>query len=201
MRGIRLKTGSGRMLKIVLIRPGSTDFDQQGRVQGTLDIPLSDDGKRQVTEAIGELRELEIGTIYTSPCRAASETARAIATALGLKVRSIDKLKNLDQGLWQGMLIDDVRTKQPKLYRRWQEEPESVCPPEGETIALARRRVAEAIAKLIKRHKNGVIGLVVPQPLASVVCNVLRRDELLDLWGSGEAATWETIPVTPDMVD
>lgn len=27
------------MVQIVLIRPGSTDYDEQGRIQGTLDIP------------------------------------------------------------------------------------------------------------------------------------------------------------------
>ena len=27
------------MVQIVLIRPGSTDYDQQGRIQGTLDVP------------------------------------------------------------------------------------------------------------------------------------------------------------------
>ena len=29
------------MLRIVLIRPGSTDYVDQGRIQGTLDIPLN----------------------------------------------------------------------------------------------------------------------------------------------------------------
>jgi len=29
------------MLKIVLIRPGSTDLNEQGRIKGTLDVPLS----------------------------------------------------------------------------------------------------------------------------------------------------------------
>ena len=30
------------MVRIVLIRPGSTDFDEQGRITGTLDIPLNE---------------------------------------------------------------------------------------------------------------------------------------------------------------
>ena len=36
------------MVQIVLIRPGSTDYDEQGRIQGTLDIPLNEQGTREV---------------------------------------------------------------------------------------------------------------------------------------------------------
>ena len=36
------------MVQIVLIRPGSTDYDEQGRIQGTLDIPLNDQGADEV---------------------------------------------------------------------------------------------------------------------------------------------------------
>ena len=40
------------MFKILLIRPGVTEYDQQGRVQGTLDIPLCEDGRREVEAMI-----------------------------------------------------------------------------------------------------------------------------------------------------
>ncbi len=59
----------------------------------------------------------------------------AISEALGLKLKKLDHMENLNQGLWQGVLIDDVRVKQPKVYRQWQEHPETVCPPEGEMSA------------------------------------------------------------------
>ena len=81
--------------------------------------------------------------------------------------------------------------------RRSRLVPETVCPPQGETIAAARQRVQAALSKLIKKHKtDGVVALVAPEPLASVVRNVLRRDELGDLWhGSEGTAKWELIEV------
>ncbi len=36
------------MLTVILIRPGSTDFDEQGRIQGTLDVPLNEQGAAEV---------------------------------------------------------------------------------------------------------------------------------------------------------
>ncbi len=92
------------------------------------------------------------------------------------------KLKNLDHGLWHGKLIDEVRQNQPKIYRHWRENPELACPPEGESIAVARERAQSAIAKILKKHRQGTIALVIPEPLASVVRGFLRNNELDDLW-------------------
>ena len=72
-------------------------------------------------------------------------------------------------GLWQGMLVDEVRHKQPKVYKQWQEHPESVGPPEGEIIPEATERVKEALEKLARKHRGETIVLVAPEPLASVV--------------------------------
>ena len=112
----RIDAATGRgclMLKILLFRAGSTDYDRQGRVQGTLDLPLSEDGKRQVNAAVGELGHQAVDAPLHEPLPGpASETAEVIGDALQVKVRALEKLQNLDQGLWQGMLIDDVKKKQ-----------------------------------------------------------------------------------------
>jgi probable phosphoglycerate mutase len=185
------------MQQILLIRPGATEYDQQGRVQGTLDIPLCEDGRHEVEALVGELRGQPIAAIYASPVQSAQQTAEAVAATLDLKVKKLDSLQNLDHGLWQGMLVADVKTKQPKVYRQWQEQPETVCPPQGETLGSARQRVQVALAKLLKKHKShGLFALVAPEPLASVIRNVLRQDEWGDLWQCCTArAKWELIEV------
>jgi len=188
------------MLQITLIRPGSTEYDQQGRIQGTLDIPLSDAGRKEVARAVDSLRNLGIQYLYSSPNNASEETAETIAKALGIRAKTADKLQNLDQGLWQGMLIEDVKTKQPRVYRQWQEQPESVCPPEGEMVSAARQRVQQFLAKITRKHREGVIGLVIPDPLASVVRCVLRSDNLADLWKPSECGSWETFTLPPAAV-
>ena len=80
------------------------------------------------------------------------------------------------------MLVEDVRHKQPKVYRQWQEQPENVCPPEGEMLGQADERVRNAIVKLLKRRKEGVIGLVLPEPLLSLARRFITHGALGDLW-------------------
>ena len=43
------------MVQMLVVRAGSTEFDEQGRIKGTLDIPLSDAGQGQVGRLIADL--------------------------------------------------------------------------------------------------------------------------------------------------
>ena len=67
------------MLRIVLVQPGATDFDEQGRIKGSLDIPLSRNGSNQVDRTVLELESVELDAIYVSPCESALQTAAALA--------------------------------------------------------------------------------------------------------------------------
>jgi len=190
------------MLRIILIRPGSTDFDDEERIQGALDIPLNANGSSQIAQAIDELREQGIETVYAPPCEPAQETGKVIARELDAKLKKLDRMKNLNHGLWQGMLVEDVRRKQPKVYRQWQAKPESVCPPQGETLNQAEDRVRTAMTRVLKRHKEGVIALVVPEPLLSLVrCFINNNNELGDLWKAPNGhERWEIVEVEPEKV-
>lgn len=189
------------MVRLVLIRPGATDFDDQRRIKGCLDVPLNDNGVKQAQQAAQSIGEIALDAIYSSPCQSAMQTAEILATAKRLRVQSIAGLKNVNHGLWHGKLIDEVRQHQPKVYRQFQEHPEACCPPDGESIADAEQRVKLAIAKLLKKHKKGAVALVVGEPLASLVKHCLLQAEIGDLWehecDHGEVETLEYDPVAP----
>ena len=64
---------------IFLIRHGSTELTDDGRISGWLDVPLTEDGRRQAAEAGCELADYGLGTIYTSGLKRARETADIVA--------------------------------------------------------------------------------------------------------------------------
>ncbi len=184
------------MLQLVLIRPGTTDFDEQGRIQGTLDIPLNEQGRRQVEQMIGELASRNIETVYCAESQHAMQTAELLAEALSAKVKRLSNMQNLDHGLWQGMLVEEVRLKQPTVYRQWQDQPECICPPQGEMLVEARSRVKAAMSKLVKKHRSGTVAVVAPEPLASLVRCCFGCGELGNLWKARTAGEcWEVIEV------
>jgi broad specificity phosphatase PhoE len=186
------------MLTIALIRPGESEYDSQGRVQGNLDVPLSVEGQRQVERVALELGGADLEVVYGPECEPAWESTQRLASMLGVKAKPIADMQNLDHGLWQGLLIDDVKRKHPKVYRQWQENPASVCPPEGETLQEAQERIQTCVAKLLKKHKQGRIGLVMPEPLASLVRAHFGQIDLGDLWHAGaDRPAWEWIEARP----
>jgi probable phosphoglycerate mutase len=160
------------MPQILLIRPGCTEFDEQQRIQGTLDLPLSPRGEQQVAGLLDELRKRDIDLVLASPCEPSRSTAAMIGSALGVDVKEIDNLQNVNQGLWQGLQLDAVRKKHPRVFRQWEESPESVCPPGGETLSEAVRRVRQALEKPLR--KKGTIAIVAADPLAAIIVSVLR---------------------------
>jgi broad specificity phosphatase PhoE len=188
------------MVQMLVVRAGATEFDEQGRIKGTLDIPLSEAGQGQVGRLIADLHEAKISHVYASPCRSAQQTAELLAADHKLKVKTIDELQNLDHGLWHGKLVDEVRVSQPKVFRQLQDHPETVCPPQGEPVGAALERVRAAVSRLIRKHRSGTVAIVVPEPLASFVRVALGDAELGDLWKAEcEAGGWQMIEAKTEL--
>lgn len=128
------------MCQVVLIRAGATLYDEQNRVQGVLDIPLSENGRGEVTRMAHELAQRMNGTLlaalYCGPGENVTRTAEIVGKALELRPKRIDEFRNLDQGLWQGLQIDEIRRRNTKLFRQWLEDPLTICPPQGETVEM-----------------------------------------------------------------
>ncbi len=157
-------------------------------------MPLSERGMNQAEILADETSEFRLRTIYTSPCESARQTAAIMASRSGAKVKVVDSFRNLDHGLWHGKLIDELRRNHPKLYRRGQETPWDICPPGGESIRDAQNRVTKAIAKVIKKSGESLVAIVIPDPMAWIVQNVLSGDELSNLWqAETDSARWDLI--------
>jgi broad specificity phosphatase PhoE len=167
---------------LALIRSGATDYDLQGRIRGSLDIPLCGEGIAEAGRAAAALAAAPPVALYTSTAACAIETSRIIGRAVGLRPRRIANLGNLDQGLWQGLLVDEIRRKQPRLYRQWQDNPWCVSPPEGELLEAACGRVENTLEKILRSHPAGRIALVVPAPLDRIVLWLLAGVSMGDLW-------------------
>lgn len=86
-------------MRLALLRHGPTAWNAEGRVQGTRDIPLSEEGKAKI-RALRPPREFESVRAYSSP----KLRARQTAACLGLKSVKLDaRLAEQDWGDWEGL--------------------------------------------------------------------------------------------------
>jgi broad specificity phosphatase PhoE len=192
------------MTQVVLIRPGATVYDEQHRVQGVLDVPLSERGVLEVAELAESLAgplvnlDFPIAALYCGPSENAVRTAETIGRALGLRPRRLEDLRNLDQGLWQGLQVDEIKRRHHKVFRQWMEDPFSVSPPHGESVEGAVDRIKGALKPLIKKHRDEAIGLVACEPIAQFIACMLRRDTRVQLTEQVRTGGFERISVGPE---
>jgi len=160
------------MYTAIVIRPGRTEFDSEGRIQGAIDLPMNEAGRDEVAASTEQVRASKLDVIYASPSEPSLSTAKQIGKTLGVPVKTLDQLENVDLGLWQGMLYEDLKRSNPRVFKQWEEHPESICPPQGEPMADVVARLRVALGKPMK--KGGVFGVVASEPLASLICSILK---------------------------
>jgi broad specificity phosphatase PhoE len=184
------------MAKAYVIQAGRTIWDEQARVESALGAPLSPAGVQEVQDAARQLLAIQAGieVIYASAGAAEQQSAECLAGVLGAKIRIRKDLCELDYGLWQGLTQEEMKRRQPRLFRQWMEAPASVRPPGGETIEEASSRLKKALKDVLKRHKNGQALLVLrPVALGLVRC-LVRRQGVDQLWQNVQAACqWELL--------
>lgn len=73
------------MTRIILTRHGQTLWNIEGRVQGSLDSPLTEKGILQARSLALRLKDEGINHIYTSDSLRAINTAEEIRKGIGLK--------------------------------------------------------------------------------------------------------------------
>ena len=164
------------MTIVAVVRPGWTDFNEQHRLIGSLELPLSARGVEQVAAMIEQLRTRTSppDVVLSGLTQPASSTAEAIAAAFDLTPRTCEDLANLNQGLWQSSTIEEIGRRMPRVFNQWQEAPETICPPEGEPWEEAVERVRRAIKKPLRKFDSVVI--VASEPLASLVSSLLTGE-------------------------
>jgi broad specificity phosphatase PhoE len=156
---------------IAFVRHGQTELNRGGRLQGRLDVPLSELGIHQAA-ALGRGFAAEpITRVLSSPLQRASDTAAAIAREHGLDVEVDERLVELDYGEWDGRALADVPARD---WDAWRADPE-FAPPGGERLVDVTARVAAFSAAVA--DPGVVIAVSHVSPIKAAVCNALRVDE------------------------
>jgi probable phosphoglycerate mutase len=139
---------------IILWRHGNTDWNNDGRIQGQLDVPLNERGRVEAEASAGRLALLRPDLLISSDSARAVQTAMALANMVDVRVERDTRLRERSFGPWEGLTIDEVRDRFPDAYARWRSgEP---GPDDGlEPTADLGKRVAETIREAADRVPGG----------------------------------------------
>lgn len=170
------------MNSLVLIPWPETAWSQAGRITSRSPVPLTDAGRRQAQAWGKELASSGLGVVYSGEESAAKETARIVAGPAQAKHKALSELAEVSAGLWDGLTVEELKLRDPKLFKRWCEDPSGVCPPEGEDLSRAYVRLRDSLAKLSgnKRANRSVAVVLGPFAFGVARC-VIESAELANV--------------------
>ena len=146
------------------MRPVVSALNAAGRLQGRLDEPLDDVGRKQaalVAEHVGP-----VDVLISSPLRRATETAEAFGIPFEIDERWIE----LSYGIFEGVAVADTPSE---AWDRWQANVDYV-PSGGESLAQLDLRVRAACEQLSRPAADADIVVVTHvSPIKSAVARAL----------------------------
>ncbi|MFZ0323776.1 MAG: histidine phosphatase family protein [Actinomycetes bacterium] len=157
---------------MLLWRHGRTQWNDENRFQGHLDIPLDDVGRRQAELSADVLSTLHPDAVVSSDLQRARETAEALARRTGLVVAVDPALRETDGGTWQGRRVDELRAQDGEAYAAWRSGAD--VPAGG---AETRSQLADRATAAVVRGLHGVpeAGLLVVATHGGTIRAVLGR--------------------------
>jgi len=162
------------MTRLLLIPTAQTDWYAQGRFAGDLDLPLNEAGRRQAAACGKAIAPLGPTVLVCGPEQATKQTATLVGKELGLKPRTVKRLRELNLGHWEGLTVEDFKDRFPKVYKQWRSNPLSVEPPEGEPVSEAATRLVAQIGELARKNGEALMAVAVGRfAFAILICKLL----------------------------
>ncbi len=138
-------------IRLLLVRHGETDWNQQSRYQGQIDISLNENGKLQSEKVAEFIKNVSIDKAYSSSLLRAKETAEIILQQhQGIKLELNDGFKEIIHGFWEGKLETEIQQEFPGELQRWRETPEQFQMPAGENFQQVWQRTVEVYESIVK---------------------------------------------------
>jgi probable phosphoglycerate mutase len=190
---------------IYVLRHGETNWNQQGRVQGSTDNSLNAKGREQASAVASQLANISVDHIYSSGLTRAVQTAEAFKGKAPITPQPM--LNERSFGIYEGKIENEVAKDWRPRLASLNDDMEG-----GESLASIAKRVGQATREIVQRHPGGTIMIVAHGGVNPLVIGELTglapekaikdirqsNDEVykLEVFGTGAVTIWKLIPAS-----
>jgi len=163
---------------VILVRHGQTVYNVQGRLQGFLDIPLSDNGLAQAKLLANSLKDFPIDVFIASPLERAYVTTDLVAKAQGKTIAYTDeRLREINYGDFAGLTPEERKVRFPIEDELWKNRPWLVTFPNGENLRDLEFRSRNALEDAVAKYPGKTIFIGTHSRVNMIlICSVLGID-------------------------
>lgn len=136
---------------VTILRHGAVE-GRANIFRGALDDRLSAQGAAQMQQALGRCPDEKFDAIASSPLRRCHDFAAPLAARYGAPLQVMPAFSELAFGDWESLTPDEVSARDPDVYQAFHASFGEHAPPNGESLATLRTRVAQGWQHWIAQH-------------------------------------------------
>jgi len=134
---------------ILLVRHGTTTFNETDHLQGRIDNPLNHKGRDEAARLAARLKGENLDAIFSSPLQRAIETATIVNNFHDLPLTLVPEFSEINLGEWEGLKYSNVREQFPDIHQHWINDPDFPIPG-GESFSTVCARTRTGLERILQ---------------------------------------------------
>lgn len=168
--------------EIYFVRHGQTEWNIERRYQGSGDSPLTEQGVNQAKALSKHIQHVHFDAIYCSPKGRAQKTAKIVRGNRDLEIITVDDFQEINVGVYEGRLYDEMKDENPELYHAFWESPDLFLPDTGESFTDVINRTYPALLNIVNTNPGKRILIVSHAVAIMSVLNKIIDKPLTRFW-------------------
>jgi alpha-ribazole phosphatase len=160
---------------ILLVRHGTTTFNETDHLQGRMDNPLNQRGRNEAARLAARLKGASIDAIFSSPLQRAVETATIVNGSHNLPLTLVPEFSEIDLGEWEGLNYSNVREQFPEIHQRWISDPDFPIPG-GESFSTVCNRTRTGLERILQDSRKHILITAHASVNRAILSNLLQLD-------------------------
>ena len=142
------------LMETILVRHDETNWNKDKRCQDISDTNLNETGLKQAEKLKNYFYSKKIGAIFTSNLKRAKQTADIINFNNRCALYYLEKLREMDQGNFEGIYFKVLNEKYLSELKKWRENPNTFRIPNGKTLGEVKERVIVFMNNIVRKYSN-----------------------------------------------
>ncbi|MCR5835946.1 MAG: histidine phosphatase family protein [Lachnospiraceae bacterium] len=175
-------------MEIYIVRHGETRWNSKKRLQGSIDIPLNENGRAVAIDAGNRLDNVTFDAIYSSPLIRAYETACLIRGRKNIPIIRDDRLREMNFGVNEGQCKTEMEKDGTNPFNYFFNAPEKYFPPEnGESFEELCQRTKDFMKEVIEPLEGEMnrVMIVGHGAMNKAIMCYIQNHGIEDFWKDG----------------
>lgn len=171
------------MTEIHIFRHGETEWNIEGRAQGSKESKLTALGRKQAEEARAKIKNVNFDIAFSSTLERAYQTAEILLAGQNTPINQLDALREIDMGTWEGMKYEDIEHQYPVEHNNFWNRPSQFKPDGGESFQELEIRAMAIFDQITTRYRGKTILLTSHAGFIKTLINSLLAKPTDEIWG------------------